>query len=163
MTTQIETSANQKIDSYTEHKNELIREYKQSRWVSNSEKIGKPDSLSASFSIEDMERFIEEAKSNGGDRIKFYFAAYPENYAPIPEYAGRQTIIPVATRTCRNLSGTPAIKDVYVSKDGQLQILSGGITPALCPPFCGPHSTEGGMGDLGITIVDRGDKGMEII
>jgi hypothetical protein len=162
MITQNETSTNQKKDASTEQLSQLIREYKQSRWVANSEKIGKPDSLSASFTIEDLERFIEEAKANGGDNIKFYFAAYPEHYADVPEYAGRQTIVPVATRNCINASGTLAVKDIYVPKDGQLKVFTAGSVPYLCPPFCKPPS-EGGMGDLGITLVDLGDKGMEII
>ncbi len=31
----------------------------------------------------------------------------------------------------------------------------------ICPPICSSTS-EGGMGDLGITIIDKGEKGMEI-
>jgi hypothetical protein len=40
--------------------------------------------------------------------------------------------------------------------------LSGSYPPGLCPPHCNLNS-EGGMGDLGITIIDKGAKGMEII
>ncbi len=40
----------------------LIREYKQKRWVTNSERIGKPDSLSAWYSIEEMENFYRPCK-----------------------------------------------------------------------------------------------------
>ncbi len=57
--------------------------------MSNSEKIGKPDSLSVWFSLEDIEDFLDNAKAHGGDGIKFYFAAYPKEYAPKPEYAGK--------------------------------------------------------------------------
>ena len=145
----------------TQHADTLIREYKQTRWVPNSERISKPDSLSAWYSIEDIENFLETAKSNGGDGIKFYFAAYPENYASKPEYAGRQTLAMIATKSKLTVLGEIANKDIYVSKNGRTKILSGITPPTLCPPTCGPG--EGGMGDLGITLVDRGEKGMEII
>jgi hypothetical protein len=138
----------------------LIREYKQKRWVPNSERISKPDSLSAWYSIEEMESFLSLAKSQGGDGIKFYYGAYPEDYSPKPEYAGRQTLAMVATRSKLTDRGAIANKDIYHSSKGKLKILSG-IPPLLCPPICNPPS-EGGMGDLGITIIDKGEKGMEI-
>jgi hypothetical protein len=139
----------------------LIREYKEKRWALNSERIGKPDSLSAWFSIEDMENFLTSAKENGGDGIKFYFAAYPEDYALKPEFAGRQTLVKVATKSKFTEMGAVANKDIYIIKNGRAKILSG-LLPPICPPTCNSNS-EGGMGDLGITIVDHGDKGMEII
>ena len=46
----------------------LIREYKKTRWAPNSERIGKPDSLSAWYSIEDMENFLALVKSKGRRR-----------------------------------------------------------------------------------------------
>ncbi len=138
----------------------LIREYKQTRWVPNSERIDKPDSLSAWYSIEEMENFLALAKSHGGDGIKFYYGAYPENYSPKPEYAGRQTLVMVGTKSKLTEMGSIANKDIYYSKNGKLKILSGS-DPRLCPPVCNPPS-EGGMGDLGITIIDKGEKGMEI-
>ena len=160
MTTQQKNSVRVGSDDNNGQVDTLIREYKQSRWSSNSEKIGKPDSLSAWYSIEDMENFLSLAKANGGDGIKFYFAAYPENYAAKPEYAGRQSLVTVATKSKITETGIIANKDIYYSKNGKLKILSG-VLPGLCPPFCNPYS-EGGMGDLGITIIDKGEKGMEI-
>jgi hypothetical protein len=138
----------------------LIREYKQTRWVPNSERIDKPDSLSAWYSIEEMENFLTHAKSHGGDGIKFYYGAYPEDYSPKPEYAGRQTLVMIATKSKLTEMGSIANKDIYFSKNESLKILSGG-DPRLCPPVCNPPS-EGGMGDLGIAIIDKGEKGMEI-
>jgi hypothetical protein len=139
----------------------LIREYKKTRWSQNSERIGKPDSLSSWYSIEEMENFIVFAKSKGGDGIRFYFAAYPEDYTSKPEYSGRQTLAMIATRSKITESGEIANKDIYCSKNGRLKILSGTL-PSNCPPYCNPP-TEGGMGDLGITIIDKGEKGMEMI
>jgi hypothetical protein len=144
----------------TEHVDKVIREYKLTRWAPNSERIGKPDSLSAWFSTEDMENFLAATKSNGGDGIKFYFSAYPADYAPNPEYAGLQTITLVATKSKQTEMGGLANKDIYITRNGQSTIL-GFNNSVLCPPMCGSHG-EGGMGDLGITLIDKGDKGMEI-
>jgi hypothetical protein len=162
MITQLKKSVKIKESAETSHVSELIREYKQKRWVANSERLGKPDSLSGWCSIQDLENFIEEAKSNGGDGIKFYFAAYPDNYQAIPEYSGRQTIVHVATKSRVTLNGKVSNKDIYILKDGKAKILSGGNDPLMiCPPACSAH--DGGMGGLGITIVDKGHNGMEII
>ena len=145
----------------TENADMLISEYKKSRWVSNSDQIGKPDSLSAWYSVEEMEGFLALAKSHGGDGIKFYYGAFPEEHLAKQEYAGRQTLVMVATKSKVTAAGPVANKDIYITAKGRSKILSG-INPILCPPNCNP-ATEGGMGDLGITIVDRGEKGMEII
>jgi hypothetical protein len=160
MTTQLKNYVKAGKDVQTAEMDTLIREYKQKRWVANSEKIGKPDSLSAWYSIEEMENFIALAKSNGGDGIRFYYGAYPENHKSEPEYAERQTLVKVATRSRTTASGNTVNKDLFLTQNGQLKILSG-LLPKPCPPVCAP--SEGGMGDLGITLVDKGDKGMEII
>lgn len=161
MIKQLEKSVRVKESAETAHVSSLIREYKQKRWVANSERLGKPDSLSAWCSIQDLENFIAEAKSNGADGVKFYFAAYPDNYQAIPEFSGRQTIVHVATKSKVNLSGAVQNKDMYILKNGQTHIMFGGNDPLkICPPYC---NVDGGMGDLGITIVDKGNKGMEVI
>ncbi|HTB25358.1 MAG TPA: hypothetical protein VK711_08295 [Puia sp.] len=148
-------------DAKTVEADTLIREYKQKRWVANSESISKPDSLSAWYSIEEMENFLALAKSHGGDGIKFYYGAYPEDYSSKPEYAGLQTLVMVGTKSKLTNLGGIANKDIYRSNNGKLKILSGSVPPGLCPPYCNPPS-EGGMGDLGITIIDKGENGMEI-
>jgi hypothetical protein len=160
MITQKEILVKVSKDSSTVQADTLIREYKQKRWVSNSELIDKPDSLSAWYSIEEMENFLSVAKSQGGNGIKFYYGAYPEDYSAKPEYAGRQTLVMIATKSKLTKMGVVANKDIYYSKNGKLKILSG-TDPRLCPPMCNPPS-EGGMGDLGIGIIDKGEKGMEI-
>jgi hypothetical protein len=147
-------------DAKTVEADTLIREYKHKRWVPNSERISKPDSLSAWYSIEEMENFLALAKTYSGDGIKFYYGAYPDDYSSKPEYAGRQTLVMVGTRSKLTNTGAIANKDIYHSKNGKLKILSG-TQPGICPPYCNPPS-EGGMGDLGITIIDKGANGMEI-
>ena len=161
MITQQKKSVNVSKDVKTAEADTLIREYKQKRWVTNSERIGKPDSLSAWYSIEEIENFLSLAKSHGGDGIKFYYGVYPEDYSPKPEYQGRQTLVMVGTKSRINEKSSVANKDIYYPKNGRLKILSG-TNPTMCPPFCSPPS-EGGMGDLGITIIDKGEKGMEIV
>ena len=69
-----------KSDSTDDVEN-FIREYKQKRWVQNSERIGKADSLSAWYSVEELENFLALAKSNGGDGIRIFYGAFPENYS----------------------------------------------------------------------------------
>ncbi len=160
MTTQEKKSLKGAKYVSTQHVDAVLREYKKTRWVQNSERIGKPDSLSVWFSIEAMEEFLDSTKSNGGDGIKFYFSVYPNDIAPGPEYAGRQTITMVATKSKRTEQGTIADKDMYITRNGQSTILAANFG-RTCPPSCNP-STEGGMGDLGITIIDKGDQGMEI-
>jgi hypothetical protein len=108
-----------------------------------------------------MEDFLTMARSHGGDGIRFYYGAYPENYEAKPEYAGRQMLIMVGTKTKITETGAIADKDIYISKKGEIELLCS-FNPSGCPPTCNPPS-EGGLGDLGITILDRGKNGMEII
>ena len=145
----------------TEHVDAVLREYKQTRWVQNSDRLGKADSLSVWFSLEAMEDFLNTTKSNGGDGVKLYFSVYTEEFAPCPEYIGRQTITMVATKSRKTEMGTITNKDLYITKNGR-SIILGQNWGTICPPTCN-LSTEGGTGDLGITIVDKGENGMEIV
>ena len=72
-----------KVGKYvsTQHVDEVVRNYKQERWIQNSERIGQEDSLSGWWSIEEMEEFLENAKMNGADGVRMYFGAYSKNYA----------------------------------------------------------------------------------
>ncbi len=146
----------------TAHVDKVIKNYKQERWAHNSERIGKEDSLSAWWSIEEIEEFLAEAKSHNADGIKFYFAAYDETTAQLPEYVGLQTLVMVGTKQKQNADGTTKNKDVYVHTEKGNEIVAYNAS-RLCPPFCGSASDFGSDGDLGITIVDRGDKGMIVI
>lgn len=144
----------------THHVDTVIRNYKQERWVQNSEKIGKEDSLSGWWSIEEMEKFIETAKMYGADGLKFYFGAYDENYQERPEYAGRQTLVMVGTKQKQTTFGVKN-KDIYVNTDNGSQILAYNAM-ALCPPFCG-QGEDIDSNEIGITIVDKGENGLAIV
>ncbi|MBS1628121.1 MAG: hypothetical protein JSR09_05350 [Bacteroidetes bacterium] len=154
----------------TAHVDKVIKNYKQERWAHNSERLGKEDSLSAWWSIEEIEEFIAEAKSHNADGIKFYFAAYDETTTQTPEYVGLQTLVMVGTKQKQNIDGTTKNKDVYVQTEKGNEIVAYNMG-RLCPPFCGsanpvPPSPSTGIddgGDIGITIIDRGDKGMIVI
>lgn len=144
----------------TAHVDTVIRTYKQERWVHNSDRIGKEDSLSAWYSVEELEGFIDTIKQHGADGLKIYFAAYPENYTEVPEYAGRQTVVLVGTRQKKTDSGVRD-KDIYINTENGSQILAYNMSK-ICPPLCGTGDLED-TGGLGITIVDRKDQGMTIV
>jgi hypothetical protein len=145
----------------TKHVDNVIRNYKQERWVHNTERIGKEDSLSAWWSIEEMEDFIAQAKIYGADGLKFYFGAYDKEYKEMPEYAGRQTLVMVGTKETTTGKGIKN-KDIYIQSENGTNILAYNRT-RICPPNCGPGNEGLDDDTLGVTIVDRGDKGMMIL
>ena len=143
----------------TQHVDTVIRNYKQERWVHNSDRLGKEDSLSAWWSIEELEDFITEAKTHGADGLKFYFGAYSKDYAANPEYAGLQTLVMVGTKEAQTAVGVKN-KDIYVQTENGTNILAYNRS-RLCPPNCGPQpAPEFDEDTLGICVIDRGDKGM---
>ena len=150
----------------TEHVDTVIKTYKQERWVHNSERIGKEDSLSVWYSIEELEEFMAKSRENGGDGIRFYFAAYPENYTEKAGFAGRQTLVLVATKS-KELETGVTNKDIYIH-DGEGAKILAYNTGSICPPLCGkppkpkPASADD-WGDIGVTIVDRGEKGLTVV
>ena len=68
----------------TAHVDTAIKNYKRERWVQNSERLGKEDSLSVWYSVEELQQFLEMAKDHGADGIRMYFGAYSEDYADQP-------------------------------------------------------------------------------
>jgi hypothetical protein len=136
----------------TTHVDNVIRNYKQHRWANNSKYIGKEDSLSVWFSIDEIEEFLAKAKEHGGDGIRFYFGAYSNDFAEQPLYAGRQTIVMVATQEKKTVKGT-VDKDIYIGNEEGVSILAYNVGK-LCPPVCKP-SLDGDDYGLGITIVDN--------
>ena len=141
----------------TEYVESVIRNYKQERWIHNSKRIGKEDSLSVWFSVSELEEFFAQVKVYGGDGIRIHFGAYGTNFKDNPSYAQRQTVVLVATKEKRTEHG-PVNKSVYVNNESGSSILAYNFgTP--CPPVC--PSEDFGKG-IGITIVDKGDDGMII-
>ncbi len=142
----------------TEHVNIVISNYKKERWAHNSKHIGKEDSLSVWYSVEELEDFLEKVKEYGGDGIKMYFGAYDQEHAPKPLYADRQTIVLVATKTKETANGE-INKDLYISTEKENTILAYNAG-RLCPPLCQQGEDFGG---IGITIVDKGAEGLVIV
>ena len=141
----------------TEHVETLIRNYKQNRWVHNSNRIGKEDSLSVWFSVAELEQFFEKVKDCGGDGIRIHFGTYSADFKENPLYAGRQTVVLVATKEKETDQG-PVNKSVYVNNESGSSILAYNFG-TLCPPACSPGDIEKG---LGIAIVDKGNDGMVV-
>jgi hypothetical protein len=147
----------------TEHVDTVIRNYKQERWIQNSERLGKEDSLSGWWSIEELECFLETAKTHHADGVKLYFGAYDKEYSTKPEYAGLQTIVMVATKQKEGAYGTTVNKDVYVAGKNGNNILAYNAVQ-LCPPFCGkPKLDDSDSNEIGISIIDRGEGGLLVI
>jgi hypothetical protein len=132
----------------TEHVDALIRNYKQERWVHNSQRIGKEDSLSVWYGLEELENFLSYAREHGADGIRVYFGVYDKEHAPQAVSEGRQTVVFVATKE-RTTENGATNKDLYVAKDNGSTIIALNIG-APCPPFC---SSEG----IGVRIVEVKD------
>jgi len=60
-----------KVGKYVgkEHVDTVIRTYKQERWIYNTERLGKEDSLSVWYSAEELEAFIQKIKASGGNGV----------------------------------------------------------------------------------------------
>jgi hypothetical protein len=141
----------------TEHVNTVISNYKKERWAHNSQRIGKEDSLSVWYSIEELEEFLALAKGHGADGVKLYFGAYDKEHAPKELYQDRQTVVFVATKEGQTGSGL-INKDLYIQTDKETTILAYNMGN-ICPPFC---SSDEGKGGIGITIIDKGEDGIVI-
>src|SRR6185437_791597 len=135
--------------------NELTSAYKQQRWVDNSEKLGKADSLSVWFTVDELENFLERVKAGGGNGVRVHFGVFPQDYRK-PEVAGMQTVVMVANRS--KDGSLENAKELFVDNNGKPEIvaLDG---PIMCPPFCG--SGGGGLGKS--TLIVRDDNSMEVI
>lgn len=140
----------------TDHVNKIIKNYKQERWVHNSKRLGKEDSLSVWYSVEELEGFLAKAKEHGADGVKVYFGAYDKEYEKQPLYAGRQTVVFVATKQKETENGS-LNKDIYFNSGDGTSILAYNYG-SVCPPFCRNDDED----NIGITIIDKGEDGMII-
>lgn len=152
----------------TKHVDQLISRYKKERWVANTQFLGKPDSLSTWFGIEEITQFLRLASEHGADGIKVYYGVYPEDFEGDIELRGRQTVVLVATKEKKTENGL-FHKNLYVPHKGGAEILAFNYGTA-CPPFCGgndPLGTEGipfglEMERVGLTILED-EKGIKVI
>lgn len=138
--------------------NTFIRTYKQETWVNNSDRIGKEDALSCWYSVEELEMLLEKVKNNGGDGVRMHFGIYPEGYNNNPEYEGRQAIVMVGTRGSYKNS-----KEIYVGKENSILAYIGNYP---CPSWCPVNPTQPlphQKASVGVTLVDRGEKGLSVI
>jgi hypothetical protein len=159
------TKASKKAGKYvnSKHVDSLLNNYKRERWVQNSKHIGKEDSLSVWYSIEELQEFIANAKQNGADGIKMYFGVYKPDTAVDERYEDRQTIVMVASKTKILEDGTSADKSIYINANNKPEILAYNAG-RVCPPACGDGTGTGGgtgydLDGIGI-LIDRKDEGM---
>jgi len=145
-------ASKQEVDNF-------IRTYKQERWADNSERMGKADSLSVWFTVDEVEAFLETVKANGGNGVRFHFGVFTEENATHPEFVGRQTLVMVGNRSSDGSADTS--KQLFSYQNGQAEIVAYG--PGLiCPPQCG--SGVGGKANTGVvTLIDRGENGMSVM
>jgi hypothetical protein len=148
------TQAGKYVD--TKHVDSLLRTYKKERWIHNSKRIGKADSLSVWYSIEELQEFITTAQKNGADGIKMYFGTYSEETAKNEAYEDRQTIVLVATKNKLTENGTPFDKSIHINTEKGSQILAYNVG-RICPPLCGGVGESIDWDNLGITLIDNSD------
>ena len=141
----------------TKHVDSLLRTYKKERWIHNSKRIGKADSLSVWYSIEELQEFIATAQKNGADGIKMYFGTYSEESTTDELREDRQTIVLVATKNKLTEDGTPFDKSIHINTGNGSQILAYNVGK-ICPPFCGGVGGEGiDFDNIGVTLIDSAD------
>jgi len=149
----------------TEHVDALIRNYKKDRWLQNSERIGKEDTLNLWLTVEELEEFIQTSKMNGADGIRVCFGVYGENArAPRPHMVGKQTVTFVATASELDSKGNLVNNDIYVQRDNEPSILAynmikwpGPTTSTDDPSTMIPSIT------LGTLMIADKEKGLQTI
>ncbi|HEU4555838.1 MAG TPA: hypothetical protein VFS25_23540 [Chitinophaga sp.] len=117
------------------HVNELRENYRTGRWIENSKHLGKPDSLSVWYSLDELKQYLETAAAAGADGVRVYFGAYPSTYPENILHAGRQTIVFVATQQKLSETGKTENKDLYVSTPKGPEVVAFNFG-SLCPPTC---------------------------
>lgn len=137
-------------------KNALTSAYKQERWAANTERLGRADSLSVWYTVEELENFLNEVKARGGNGVRMHFGVFPKGYRQ-PELEGMQTIVMVGNRS--KDGSLENAKELLINKEGKTDIIAVD-GPILCPPFCGIGVPGTALGQS--TLIVRED-GMEVI
>lgn len=99
-----------------------------------------PNSRTAWFDLQLLRQMVDQIEADGGDGIRFYFAAYDDSYADarkdddtLPrEYWGYNTLLLVPTRD--SIAGGHVYHQDYFRTTGDSTIVNRGL---LCPPDCG--------------------------
>ncbi|MCW3116294.1 MAG: hypothetical protein JWM28_376 [Chitinophagaceae bacterium] len=151
MTTTIKQKSKGKLAG-TKHVDQLIRNYKKDRWIQNSQRLGKEDSLSTWFGLDELGEFLQLAKQHKADGIKIYYGVYGNEYTGDPELRGRQTVVLVATKQ-NTAAGGLTNKDIYIQRDNRSEILAFNFGH-ICPPYCTTEENgENDFGRLGVSIL----------
>jgi hypothetical protein len=149
----------------TKHVNTLVSTYKLERWQANSQKIGKPDSLSTWFGLEQLQNFLDQANAHGADGIKMFFGVYPSDH-PNELMAGRQTVVLVATRKNEGHPGARN-KALFITKDQTKELLAFNLGE-ICPPYCGgtppdyDRDLSMELDPIGLSVTEK-DGNLEIL
>lgn len=117
------------------HVSMLRENYKENRWKANSERLGKLDSLSVWYSLDELKEYIETAEAAGADGIRVYFGVYPSSFPENILLEDRQTIVFVATQQKSSETGKTENKDLYVSTPQGAEIVAFNFG-LPCPPAC---------------------------
>lgn len=119
----------------SKHVSMLRDNYKENRWKANSERLGKMDSLSVWYSLDELKEYIATAEAAGADGIRVYFGVYPSSFPENILLEDRQTIVFVATQQKISETGKTENKDLYVStpKGAEIVAFNFGLP---CPPAC---------------------------
>jgi hypothetical protein len=150
-----------------QHVQSLIANYKKERWIHNSKRIGKADSLSVWYGLDELQEFLDTARKHGADGIKMNFGIYKKDTAGEPLFEDRQTIVLVATRSKINADGSTFNKSIYKSSQDGPKIIAFNIAK-MCPPICsGGGGIFGNKGhdqdSLGITLLEDPEKGLLVL
>lgn len=145
-----------KVGSYvnTEHVDTIVRNYKKERWLQNSERIGKEDTLNLWLSAEELEEFIQTAKMHGADGIRVCFGVYGEK-CPKPGMEGKQTVAFVATASELNDDGYIVHNDLNIGDENKPSLVAYNMINPWFPP---PSSASVGS----VMVADK-DNGLQII
>jgi hypothetical protein len=112
------------------------------------------------YSIEELEEFLQKAKEAGANGVSVHFGVYPENFNEREGYAGKQTTVFVATDRQETATGITH-KNIYHETNKGKQLLA--YNMGQWPPGSGVETEYDSDWGLGITIIDKGDKGMIVI
>lgn len=117
------------------HVTMLKNNYRENRWKANSERLGKMDSLSVWYSLDELKHYIETAEAAGADGIRVYWGVYPSSFPENILLEDRQTIVFVATQQKVSETGKTENKDLYVSTPNGAEIVAFNFG-YICPPAC---------------------------
>ncbi|TWW01946.1 hypothetical protein [Chitinophaga pinensis] len=125
--------AGQFVDN--KHVSMLRENYRENRWRANSERLGKADSLSVWYSLDELKQYIQTAEAAGADGIRVYFGVYPSVFPDNILLQDRQTIVFVGTQQKQSETGKTENKDLYIStpKGPEIIAFNYGLP---CPPGC---------------------------